>query len=282
MQIDKKKVGLRLSSLRKENNLSMDDLAKAISVAGRSTINGWEKGRSLPTNTFIEKLANFFEVPVDFIKYGSLKEFTMNLLKTEIWDSEDLYSELQKNIWTYVTKTQHDEINMIEDLEMGFVTTLSNTPFSEKPTEEEIENMIKESKKRAVNKAINSSIDDLMNMIEEENASYNKNKIIDIANYFFEQKIKYILDTFEGKLGVLSETIDKIINNGGFSFNKYKNYDDFEKSISKDDFRYKLSKKDKINDYYDGKITDMLMEFRGNLSELKFDYEKTKNDNNIQ
>lgn len=98
--IIKQEVGLRLSELRKMKNLSMMEVASYVGVSGRSTINGWEKGRSVPKKEFLEKLSSLFDVPENFILYGSMENYIINLL---IYCSKNAhkYSKLIKNINEY-------------------------------------------------------------------------------------------------------------------------------------------------------------------------------------
>lgn len=84
MKIDKEAVGQRIKRLRSEKNMSMDTLAKMVGVSGKSTINEWEKGRSLPHDKNMNRLAKLFGVQADYIKHGSLSEYGLAALKEEI------------------------------------------------------------------------------------------------------------------------------------------------------------------------------------------------------
>lgn len=71
VKTDKNAVGVRLSGLRKQNKLSMDEVAHYVNVSGRSTINGWEKGRSIPEDDKLERLSTLFNVSIDYILHGN-------------------------------------------------------------------------------------------------------------------------------------------------------------------------------------------------------------------
>jgi transcriptional regulator with XRE-family HTH domain len=57
----------RIRKLRKEKNISIDDLAKIINVS-RATINNYERGAHEPKLKTWEKLADFFGVSVGYIQ----------------------------------------------------------------------------------------------------------------------------------------------------------------------------------------------------------------------
>ncbi|MTI85369.1 MAG: helix-turn-helix domain-containing protein [Firmicutes bacterium] len=58
--------GKRLRQLRKEKNLSQDDLAKLFHLS-QSTIAYYESGRKQPTQKTLQKLAQFFTVSMDWL-----------------------------------------------------------------------------------------------------------------------------------------------------------------------------------------------------------------------
>lgn len=48
MRINKQETGKRLRKLRKNNNLTLEEVANRCGVSGKSTVNAWEKGRAYP------------------------------------------------------------------------------------------------------------------------------------------------------------------------------------------------------------------------------------------
>ena len=56
----------RIRELRKERNLTMKRLGEAIGVA-ESTISLYENGKRQPDNDTLQKLADYFNVSVDYI-----------------------------------------------------------------------------------------------------------------------------------------------------------------------------------------------------------------------
>ncbi len=59
-------VGYRIFSLRKERNLTQMELGKVVGV-GRTTINGYENNKISPPQDKLLKMAEFFDVSVDYL-----------------------------------------------------------------------------------------------------------------------------------------------------------------------------------------------------------------------
>lgn len=66
-------VGKRIRSKRKEKGLTMVELGSMID-APQSAISNWEKGDNLPNNERLVKLADIFDITVDELLYGPVKE----------------------------------------------------------------------------------------------------------------------------------------------------------------------------------------------------------------
>jgi Predicted transcriptional regulators len=58
-------LGQKLQHLRKEKNWTQDELGKLIGIHGRS-IGKYEAGMSNPSRETLQKLANIFEVPMEY------------------------------------------------------------------------------------------------------------------------------------------------------------------------------------------------------------------------
>ena len=61
-----------LKSLRKSNNLTQEDLAKALKVS-RSTIGMYENGSREPDYETLESIADYFNVAIDYLLGRTLK-----------------------------------------------------------------------------------------------------------------------------------------------------------------------------------------------------------------
>ena len=101
----------RLVQLRKEKHLNQEDFAKKIGYT-RTAISAWEVGRNEPSNADTIKIADFFNVSIDYLLGKSdvrnpeeLKKVPFanaGGLNTDGLDDEDLL-ELQKQI-DYIKK----------------------------------------------------------------------------------------------------------------------------------------------------------------------------------
>lgn len=76
------KFNIRLKELRLANGLTQKELAKAIEV-GRTTISEYESGKIVPKHEGLLKLANYFNVSVDYLQVRDNVELMLDLRKKE-------------------------------------------------------------------------------------------------------------------------------------------------------------------------------------------------------
>lgn len=112
MQIDKQQVGSRIHQLRITAGLSMAKLASAIGLAGKSTINDWEKGRTLANADRLAKVAAFFDVSTNYLLYGSLTEYVTAVFRNGGLND----SEFNVLLWEYVDLTTTNPNILSSDL----------------------------------------------------------------------------------------------------------------------------------------------------------------------
>ena len=67
--MNEKQIGPFIKSLREEKNLNQEQLGEILSVH-RTTVNKWEKGKSIPLNDTLVLLSEFFDVSIDEILAG--------------------------------------------------------------------------------------------------------------------------------------------------------------------------------------------------------------------
>ena len=79
------KVGNRIGSLRKERNMSQEELATIVNVS-RQTVSKWETGDSLPDVYNAVALANLFHVSLDSLILGSKTGYTSSSYMVELKD----------------------------------------------------------------------------------------------------------------------------------------------------------------------------------------------------
>lgn len=76
--MNQKKTGELLKQLRKEKNMTQEQLAEKFYVSSR-TVSRWETGSSLPDLGILVELADFYEVDIREIIDGKRKSETMNI-----------------------------------------------------------------------------------------------------------------------------------------------------------------------------------------------------------
>lgn len=74
--MDQKKIGMFLKELRKEKELTQEELAERFRVSNR-TISRWETGTNLPDISLLVEIAEFFDVSIPEIINGERKEMNM-------------------------------------------------------------------------------------------------------------------------------------------------------------------------------------------------------------
>lgn len=75
--MDQKQVGIFLKELRKEKNITQEQLAEKLNVSAR-TVSRWETGNNMPDISVLVDLAEFYEVSIPEIIDGERKSENMN------------------------------------------------------------------------------------------------------------------------------------------------------------------------------------------------------------
>lgn len=75
--MDQAKIGSFLKDLRKEKNLTQEQLAERFGVAAR-TVSRWENGNNMPDLALLVELADFYEVDIRELIDGERKSETVN------------------------------------------------------------------------------------------------------------------------------------------------------------------------------------------------------------
>lgn len=74
-------IGDRMKELRLNKGLSMDEMAKIIGVSSSSVISRYENKQTKPKEKNIIKYADYFNVSVDWLKYGDLENYIYKYLE---------------------------------------------------------------------------------------------------------------------------------------------------------------------------------------------------------
>lgn len=75
--MEQQKIGSFLKKLRKEKNLTQEQLAEQLNVSGR-TVSRWETGSNMPDISILVELAEFYDVSIPEIIDGERKSEKMN------------------------------------------------------------------------------------------------------------------------------------------------------------------------------------------------------------
>ena len=126
--MDQEKIGRFIAELRKEKNMTQQELADKLNVTDRA-ISHWENGRRLPDISLLKELAAFFNVTIDEIISG--KRMTEDEQKELLNDSI---------IEIYTSRKKVESLQILTELLIcaGIVITITLTSFISKSLPEKI------------------------------------------------------------------------------------------------------------------------------------------------
>lgn len=101
-KIDKSKVGSRIFNIRQNKNLTLEEFGKIFN-AGKSNVQKWEIGSSLPTRERLDKIAKIGNTTINQLLYGSVNEFLENNIE-EIFKFADEPLILSSGSQSYLFK----------------------------------------------------------------------------------------------------------------------------------------------------------------------------------
>lgn len=93
--MDQKKIGSFLKDLRKDKDITQEQLAEELGVSGR-TISRWETGSNMPDLDVLIQIATYYDVEIREILYGERKSEKMNkdleetVLKVADYSNEEI------------------------------------------------------------------------------------------------------------------------------------------------------------------------------------------------
>ena len=93
--MDQQKIGRFLKELRKEKDLTQEQLAEMLNVSGRS-VSRWETGNNMPDLGILVELADYYDVDIREILNGERKGETMNKDLKETLEQVAEYSDTEK------------------------------------------------------------------------------------------------------------------------------------------------------------------------------------------
>lgn len=99
--MDQVKIGIFLKQLRKDRNLSQEQLAQTFNVSNR-TISRWETGINLPDVSLLTEIASFYNISVDDILQGQISNNINDSNKTIIRVAEYSENKMKNKIFLAV------------------------------------------------------------------------------------------------------------------------------------------------------------------------------------
>lgn len=258
MKINKREVGQRIHELRNSNNLTMQKLAKGIGASGKSTISTWENGITLPRPIFLKKLANFFHVDTDFIKYGTLQNYLENLIFDDL-NSKN--SVLSVNVEEYL-KVRTDYLTFVNGIPMKTPDDVIN-----------YQDIMRGGRDHFLMDALNSDFQKIKRSLGDKLRYENDSEILESLNSWFMVAAARNSLTFLGCFRLIKNGIDQPMPATGGMEND--TVADVRKRISKDKTNplNKLSDAQILDNIYSSKLGQFQISAVNELNKLKQQYE---------
>lgn len=93
--MDQIKIGTFLKLLRKEKNLTQEQLAEQLGVSNR-TVSRWENGNNMPDISLLSEIAEFYDVSIPELIYGERKSENMREEAKEVAETMSDYAKAEK------------------------------------------------------------------------------------------------------------------------------------------------------------------------------------------
>ena len=94
-EMDQVKIGNFLKELRKEKDITQEQLAEALNVSGR-TVSRWETGRNMPDISILVDIADYYDISIPEIISGERKSEIMNEEERKIAETMSDYATTEK------------------------------------------------------------------------------------------------------------------------------------------------------------------------------------------
>lgn len=284
MKIDKKQVGIRIHELRTQNNWSMEELANKIKASGKSTINEWEKGRTIPSKKFLEQLAKIFTVSTDYLNFGSFPQYVTKLLENAI-DTEDERSWYLSKLFYLKNNVKYRPSTLLQGLEK-----LNKLEDVDDDNQKWALRELMELQPKLLSKLISSYIDELVQYLKSNNTNYDDNRILEFSNNFFKNKVFEQYSSFAGALKDVKlklndtymtlafksddEELNKIFRHGK-NLDQKETLKQLEKSLT-----ISPEQEDLLTEkYFTRLLVSYMAEFNDELNELYFKFLRIKKNN---
>lgn len=108
--MDQQKIGAFLKELRKEKNITQEQLADKMMVS-RRTVSRWETGSNMPDLDILIDISEFYEVDLKEILNGERKTATMN-------------AEMKETVLQVAEYSNEDKESMVKRFNIMFIAAL--------------------------------------------------------------------------------------------------------------------------------------------------------------
>lgn len=218
MKIDKKQVGQRIKELRQSRNLTLDEVAKIIHAKGKSTVNAWERGATVPRNDFLVSLCKLFNVSKEELLFGSLDTYLLNLI---INDYQSENSLTHSSIENYLNLTS-ERLDFLDSLPFNYA-------------QEEAPQVVKKADADAIRYAVTPKISLLTDFLGPKLKYNNDREILKLVAKWFNKLAEEPMNSFLGQyrelkhdlsmwvpsaMGLSNKTVDEVLAQSNYASNK--------------------------------------------------------------
>lgn len=95
--MDQQKIGSFLKELRKEKEMTQEELAEKLNISGR-TVSRWETGRNMPDISLLVDIAEIFDISISEFINGERKSKIMEKEVKEVADAMSNYATAEKSV----------------------------------------------------------------------------------------------------------------------------------------------------------------------------------------
>lgn len=254
MKIDKRQVGLRIKTLRHSKNMTLSDVAEMVHAKGKSTVNSWERGATLPRDKFMTKLCSLFGVSKNYILFGSLDDYLISLVLSD-YISDDSITHFEISNYMNYTSNRLDFINSI--------------PLNFSP-DEDPEAIISDADCDEVKKILKSNLTELKTYLGKCLKYNNDYKILQLVAKWFRDQSAYAMDSFMGQYRHLKNFLSLYVpTNLGLG-----NVDISNENVSLVASHFDMKPKEALDAIFNSKMGELQLAWFKDLDELKEEYQE--------
>ncbi len=198
MDFEKELIAERIKSIRKEKRLSMEKFAELIGASGKSTVNEWEKARSIPSDEFLDKISEIGKVSKDFILFGSLEDYVQRVLFKELEEHDTFFNSVKDYAYLTTNLSDFESAPFIYDENGKLIPP------------DEMDGVISNVLESELERIINENLPEIMIKIDNDSLSYRDDSAIaSVATSFFYEETLAHSFSFEGSYHLLRKALNE-------------------------------------------------------------------------